>query len=136
VQRSWRLLPQIQFLEQVFIPVGFRLAQIIEQAPALGDHFQEAAARRVIFGIVLEVFGQLRDPAGEQRDLHVCAPGILLVELELLHVDRVTAFCHKRAGIVGEEHALARAVFRQGQHAFRSLGAEIHSAPSYIRPAD
>ena len=51
----------------------------------------------MIFGVTLEVFGQLRDPAGEECDLHIRAAGILLVELELLHVHRVTAFCHKRS---------------------------------------
>src|SRR5205085_6900885 len=104
-----RLLPQVEFLEQVFIPVGLRLAQIIEQALAHRHHLEEAAARRMVFGMALEVFGQLPDPAGEKCDLHVRAAGILLVELELLHVHRVTAFCHKRAGIVGEESAFASA---------------------------
>jgi hypothetical protein len=57
----------------------------------------------MVFGMALEVFGQLPDPAGEECDLHVRAAGILLMELKLLHVHRITAFCHKRAGIVGEE---------------------------------
>jgi hypothetical protein len=39
------------------------------------------------------------------------------VELELLHVHRVTAFCHKRAGIVGEECVLARGGFPPLAHA-------------------
>ena len=38
----------------------------------------------MIFGVALQVFGQLRDPAGEQRDLHIRAAGVLLVQLELL----------------------------------------------------
>src|SRR3954467_11200002 len=104
-----RLLPQVEFLEQVFIPLGLRLAQIIEQAPAHRHHLEEAAARRMVFGMALEVFGQLPDPASEERDLHIGAACILFVELELLHVHRVTAFCHKRAGSVGEEWALASA---------------------------
>jgi hypothetical protein len=41
--------------------------------------------------------------------LHIRAAGVLLVELELLHVHRVTGFCHKRAGIVGEESSFASA---------------------------
>ena len=75
----------------------FRPAQVIEQAPALRHHLEEAAARGMIFGVALQVFGQLRDPAGEERDLHIRAAGVLFVELELLHVHRVTAFCHKRS---------------------------------------
>ena len=64
----------------------------------------------MIFGVALEVVGQLRDPAGEERNLHIRAAGVLLVELKLLHVHRVTAICHKRVRIVGEEHVLARGV--------------------------
>src|SRR5436190_18813235 len=65
----------------------------------------------MVFGVALEVFGQLPDPAREQRDLHIGAACVLFVELELLHVHRVTAFCHKRAGIVGEESVLASSRF-------------------------
>src|SRR4051794_20516931 len=61
----------------------------------------------MVFGMALKVFGQLPDPACEKRDLHIGAARILFVELELLHVHRVTAFCHKRAGIVGEESLFA-----------------------------
>ena len=63
----------------------------------------------MIFPVNLKVLSQMLDPAGEKCDLHVRAAGIFLVELELLHVHRVTAFCHKRAGIVGEERRLASA---------------------------
>jgi len=65
----------------------------------------------MVFGMALEVVGQLSNPAGEEGDLHIRAAGIFLMELELLHVHRVTAFCHKRAGIVGEEWGLAREQF-------------------------
>ena len=51
-----RLFPQVELREQVFIPVGLRLAQIIEQAPAHRHHLEEAAARRMVFGMALEVF--------------------------------------------------------------------------------
>ena len=101
------LFAQIQFVDQFFITIRFCLAQIIEQAPAHRHHLEEAAARRMVFGMALEVFGQLPDPAGQKCDLHVRAASVFIVELELLHVHRVTAFCHKRAGSVGEEWALA-----------------------------
>jgi hypothetical protein len=59
--------------------------------------------------VAFEVFGQLRDPAGKQRDLHVSATSVLLVQLELPHIHRVTAVCHNEGGIVGEESAFASA---------------------------
>ena len=40
----------------------------------------------MIFSMALEVFGQLRDPAGEERNLHVRAAGVLLIDLEGLGV--------------------------------------------------
>ena len=68
----------------------------------------------MIFGVALEVVGQLRDPAGKERNLHIRAAGVLLVELKLLHVHRVTAICHKRVRILDEERVLARGVFCAG----------------------
>jgi len=35
----------------------------------------------MVFGMALEVFGQLPDPAGEKCDLHVRAAGVFIVEL-------------------------------------------------------
>ena len=98
-QIDLRLLTQIELLEQALIPVGIRLAQIIEQAPAHRHHLEEAATRGVILRVTLEVVGQLRDPAGEQCDLYIGAACVLLVELELLHVHRVTAFCHNEVPV-------------------------------------
>lgn len=101
-------MPQVEFLEQFFIPIGLRLAQIIEQAPTHRHHLQEAAARRMIFGVAFEVIGQLRDPPGEKCNLHIRTAGIFRVKLKFLHVQRVTAICHKRVGSLNEERVLAR----------------------------
>ena len=102
-----RLLPQVQLLDHTLVAIVFRPAQVIEKAPARGDHLEEAAARGMIFGVTLQVFGQLRDPAGQKCHLHIRAAGIFLVELELLHVLRVTAFCHKRRPSVDDVSRLA-----------------------------
>jgi len=58
-------------------------AQVIEQAPALADHFQQPPAGTVIFDVTLQVLGQFVDARGEQRNLHVRRPCILRVELKL-----------------------------------------------------
>jgi hypothetical protein len=60
----------------------------------LRDHFQKPAARGVIFGVTFQVLGQLRDPAREQRDLNVCAPSVLPMQLELLDVQRFRVLSH------------------------------------------
>ena len=86
--------PQVKFLDQALIPIGLRLAEVIEQAPARGDHLEEAAARGMVFGIGLQVFRQLSDTAGEECYLHIRAAGILLMKLECREIHRVAAFCH------------------------------------------
>jgi uncharacterized protein YjbJ (UPF0337 family) len=62
----------------------------------LRDHLQKAAARGVIFGVALQVFRELRDPAGEEGDLYIGAPRVLLVQSEFLDIQRFSALCHKR----------------------------------------
>ena len=106
-QDRLRLLTQVEFLEQVFIPVRVRLAEVIEQAPAHRDHLEEAPARGMIFGVGLQVFRQMSDPAGEECHLHIRAAGILLMKLECREIHRVAAFCHNEVRSVGEECRLA-----------------------------
>jgi hypothetical protein len=89
-----RLFSQVQFIDQLLVALGFGPAQIIKQAPALGHHFEEAATRGVILGVALQVFGQLPDPACQQRDLHIGAAGVLPVQLELLDIQRFGVFSH------------------------------------------
>ncbi len=98
-RRPPALLTQVEFLEQVFIPVRVRLAQVIEQAPAHRDHLEEAAARGMIFGVGLQVFRQMSDPAGEKCHLHIRAAGILLMKLERREIHRVAAFCHTKIAV-------------------------------------
>jgi hypothetical protein len=106
-ENSVRLLAQVQLVDQFLIAIGFCFAQIIEQAPALRDHFKQAAARRMIFAVGLEVFGQMLDPAGEKCDLHICTASIFFMQLELLEAQRLRALCHLGAPIVSEERTLA-----------------------------
>jgi hypothetical protein len=95
-----QLFSQVQLIDQFLIAIRLRPAQIIEQAPALGDHFQETATRRMIFGVALQVFRQLRNPVRQQRDLHVRAAGVLPVQLELLDVQRFRVLSHFEAPIL------------------------------------
>ncbi len=62
----------------------------------------------MIFGVGLQVFRQMSDPAGEEGHLHIRAAGILLMKLERREIHCVAAFCHKRASIVAPERPMAR----------------------------
>jgi hypothetical protein len=99
------LFAQVERVDQLFIAIGFRFAQIIEQTSALRDHLKQAAARRMIFPIGLEVLIQMLDPAGQKCDLHIRASGIFVVQLELLKT--FGALCHNEAPILVEEPVLA-----------------------------
>jgi hypothetical protein len=89
-----RLLPQIQLVDYLLVALAFRAVEVIEQAAALRDHLQKAAPRRMVLRVGLKVFGQLRDPFRQQRDLDVSAARVLLMQLELLEIRRVLS--HKR----------------------------------------
>ena len=105
-QRS-ALFAQVQFADQFFVTIGFRLTQIIEQASALRDHFKQAASRRMIFPVGLKVLRQMLDPVSEKCDLHIRAAGIFLMQLELLKIQRLVALCHNEGAILDEERVLA-----------------------------
>src|SRR5688572_3915184 len=49
---------------------------IIEQAAALADHLQQTATGMVVALMGLEVLGEVGDPLGQDRDLHVRRAGI------------------------------------------------------------
>ena len=65
----------------------------------------------MIFGVAFEVVSQLRNAASQKGNLHICAAGIVFVELKLPHVHRVTSICHNQTATLGEETGLARGVF-------------------------
>jgi hypothetical protein len=73
------------------------------------DHLKQAASRRMIFPIGLKVLGQVLNPAGKKCDLHICAAGIFLMQLELLKIRRLVALCHNEGANLDEEPVLATA---------------------------
>ena len=101
------LFAQVERVDQLLIAIGFRFAQIIEQTSALRDHLKQAAARRMIFPVSLEVLRQMLDPAGQKCDLHICAARIFIVQLELLKT--FGALCHNEGATLVEEPVLATA---------------------------
>jgi hypothetical protein len=96
---AWlRLFSQVQPVDYLFVTLAFRAAEVVKQAAALRDHFQEATPRRMILRVGLQVFRHLRDPFRQERDLYVGAPGVLLVQAELPEVHRFRVLCHKWSG--------------------------------------
>ena len=68
----------------------------------------------MVFGVVFQVFGQFPDSARQQRDLDVCAAGVLPVQLELLDINRFRILSHFEAPIVNEERPFASAGYFGG----------------------
>lgn len=56
--------------------------QVIEKTAALADHHQKTAAGTVILLVALQMFGEVVDAMGKQRDLHVSRAGVFLVQPE------------------------------------------------------
>ena len=76
------LLAEFELLEDRLVAVGSGALQIVEERSALGDQLEQAAARGVILGMAFEVLGEIGDTLGEERDLHIRAAGIFIVEAQ------------------------------------------------------
>src|SRR4029453_1082534 len=72
------LFAKPELRDQRVVALDILLLEVVEQAAALVDHLQQAAARMVVLVVGLEVAGQRLDPAGEDRDLHFRRPGVAL----------------------------------------------------------
>src|ERR1035437_4384603 len=76
---------QLQFLRDRLIAVQIYVLQVFEQTAALADHHQQPAARTVILFVRLQMFGQMVDPLGQQRNLHVRRTRVLTVQFKLVN---------------------------------------------------
>src|SRR5579875_688441 len=72
------LAAQAETLDDRPVPVDVGLGQVVEQPAALADEQQQAAAAVVIVLVRLEVLGEVRDAARQQRDLHLRRAGVAL----------------------------------------------------------
>jgi hypothetical protein len=80
----------------------------------------------MIFPVDLKVFGQMLDPAGKKCDLHICAAGIFLMQLELLEIRRLVALCHNEGANLDEDRILAT-------HALKPRAASVSIMPRRLR---
>ena len=75
-------MAQLEPLGDRLITRQIGMMEIIQQATALSDHDQEAAAGAVVLDILLQMFGQMIDALGQKSDLHVSGPCVALVQPE------------------------------------------------------
>ncbi len=106
---------QAELLDDRQITVGSSVLQIIEQAPTLGHKLEKSASGRVVLDMTLEMFRKFVDAFRQQRDLNVCAAGVLFVKPEVFDFDAFFSHCIlclflNRTGLHAHV-ALARKVF-------------------------
>ncbi len=64
------------------MPLGIVALQKIHKPFALGDHFQKAKTRAVVFGVLLQMLGQRLNFFGKQSHLGFRRTGILVVKTD------------------------------------------------------
>src|SRR5437879_13052544 len=62
-------MAETELVDELPIALQVHALQVLQQAAALADHFQQAALPVVVLGVRPEVIGEAVDPLGEQRDL-------------------------------------------------------------------
>ena len=75
-------MAELELLGDRLIPCQIGVVEIIQQRPALADHFEQTTAGTVVFDVLLQMLGQVIDSLGQKSDLHVSGPSVLFVQLE------------------------------------------------------
>src|SRR3954452_13446420 len=88
---------QTEPLEERAVAFNVGLGQVVQQPATPADQQEQAPPAVVVVLVLLEVLGEVADPAGQHRDLHLGRAGVPL--------DR---------GVVGHDLLLDSAVERQG----------------------
>lgn len=73
------LLSQAQAINDLLISLPVLSLQVLEETGPSTDHLQQSSPRGVVLLVRFQVFRQLLDSAGQQRDLHLRRAGILSV---------------------------------------------------------
>src|SRR5258708_30802991 len=76
------LFADAEAFDQFGVAIRVLALQVIQQAAALSDQLQQAAARVVVLCVRLEMFGEIADPLAEERDLHFRGARVAFVGLE------------------------------------------------------
>jgi len=76
------LAAQTERLNRFRVAVFCRDLQVIKKLPATSHHLQQPTARGVVFRVFRQMLCQVIDTSRQQRDLHIGAAGVLLMQLE------------------------------------------------------
>src|SRR4051812_1683025 len=76
---------QTEPLDERAVPVDVGLCQVVQQPAAATDQQEQAPPAVVVVLVLLEVLGQVADPAGQHRDLHLGRARVLLDRRVLGH---------------------------------------------------
>lgn len=66
-----RLATNAETADQCAIPLDVAVLHVVEQPTPLANELHQSAPRVVITAVNLEVLGQVRDPVGQESDLHL-----------------------------------------------------------------
>lgn len=86
------LLSEIEASDHVLISLGIRAEEVIEESTSAADQHQQTSTTGMIFFVRLEVLRELCNAMGENGDLHLGRPSILVGETELLNELSFTFF--------------------------------------------
>ena len=87
------LVTEPEFLNQLAVRIYVCTPQVVQQSAPLAYHLQEALATVVIFAVLTEVFREVVDALGQDRNLNLCRSGIALMRPVLLDRRRFIE-CH------------------------------------------
>src|SRR3954468_23400490 len=79
------LSAQTEPLDEGAVPVDVGLGQVVQQPPATADQQEQAPPAVVVVLVLLEVLGEVADPAGQHRDLDLRRAGVVLDRRVLGH---------------------------------------------------
>ena len=68
---SSRLLPDSKTLDEIRVSFGTFALEVIQESSPLPDEHEQPTAGVVIFGVCLEVLGQVADALAENCDLNL-----------------------------------------------------------------
>lgn len=80
--RKMGLAAKAEALDHFLVAIIGRQLEIIEELATASDHFEEAAAGAVIFGILFQVARNVVDALRQDRDLDIGAAGVFVVDFE------------------------------------------------------
>src|ERR1700704_3534731 len=65
-----------ELLDQALVAAFVGALEIVEKLATLRHHLQQASPRMIVLHVSLEMLGEIIDPFGQDRDLHLRRPGV------------------------------------------------------------